>query len=192
MIKVELIESTGNDEELINDEFNKSVMFTTNLKKDENLIKYMSLGVDNARLKFLIKAPIYIAEELSKYQTGLVRNDIIKDYNAEAEYKPEIYKPDVWKEYREEPLQTTRSYNTIMESCKILYQLLREEGIPAEKAKMVLPQNTMTEWYWSGTLFGFTRFCNMRNRKTTKCEVTDKIKNTLKERFPKTTQYVLD
>ena len=52
MIKVELIESTGNDEELINNEFNKSVMFTTNLKKDENLIKYMSLGVDNARLKF--------------------------------------------------------------------------------------------------------------------------------------------
>ena len=97
MIKVELIESIGNDEELIDNEFNKSVMFSTNLKKDENLIKYISLGVDNARLKFLIKAPIYVAEELSKYQTGLVWNDIIKDY---VNYKPEIYKPDIWKEYR--------------------------------------------------------------------------------------------
>ena len=131
MIKVELIESIGNDEELIDNEFNKSVMFSTNLKKDENLIKYMSLGVDNARLKFLIKAPIYIAEELSKYQTGLVWNDVVTDIDS-------------------------------------------------------------PKWYWSGTLFGFTRFCNVRNKKTINCEVTNKIKNTLKERFPKTTQYVLD
>ena len=86
MIKVELIESIGNDEELIDNEFNKSIMFSTNLKKDENLIKYISLGMDDARLKFLIEAPIHVAFELSKYQTGLVWNDVVTDIDSPKWY----------------------------------------------------------------------------------------------------------
>jgi thymidylate synthase ThyX len=29
-------------------------------------------------------------------------------------------------------------------------------------ARMVLPQSTMTEWYWSGSLDAFADMCNLR------------------------------
>jgi thymidylate synthase ThyX len=31
-------------------------------------------------------------------------------------------------------------------------------------ARMVLPQNMMTEWYWTGSLMAFARVCNLRNK----------------------------
>jgi thymidylate synthase (FAD) len=35
-------------------------------------------------------------------------------------------------------------------------------GVCPEQARMVLPQNTMTEWIWSGTLFAFAKMCKLR------------------------------
>jgi thymidylate synthase (FAD) len=37
-----------------------------------------------------------------------------------------------------------------------------DAGVCAEQARMVLPQNTMTEWIWSGTLFAFAKMCKLR------------------------------
>ena len=37
-----------------------------------------------------------------------------------------------------------------------------EKGIKSELARMVLPQNMYTEWYWSGTLYAFARVCELR------------------------------
>lgn len=36
--------------------------------------------------------------------------------------------------------------------CNKAYKQLLEEGVAPEQARMVLPQSTMTEWYWSGSL----------------------------------------
>jgi thymidylate synthase (FAD) len=35
---------------------------------------------------------------------------------------------------------------------------------------MVLPQNTMTEWYWSGSLDAFADMCNLRCKSDTQEE----------------------
>ena len=37
-------------------------------------------------------------------------------------------------------------------------------------ARMVLPQNMYTEWYWSGTLMAFARVCNLRCKDDTQKE----------------------
>ena len=37
-----------------------------------------------------------------------------------------------------------------------------KQGVCAEQARMILPQNMMTEWIWSGTLFAFAKMCNLR------------------------------
>jgi thymidylate synthase (FAD) len=42
------------------------------------------------------------------------------------------------------------------------YNDLLEAGVAPEQARMVLPQNTMTEWYWSGSLMAFARVCKQR------------------------------
>ncbi len=43
-----------------------------------------------------------------------------------------------------------------------IYRKLIEAGVAPEQARMVLPQSTMTEWYWSGSLYAFAKMCGLR------------------------------
>ena len=52
---------------------------------------------------------------------------------------------------------------------------------------MVLPQSTMTEWYWSGSLDAFADMCNLRCKPDTQAEtreVADQIDHKMIELFP--------
>ena len=54
-------------------------------------------------------------------------------------------------------------------------------------ARMVLPQNMMTEWYWSGTLYAFARVCNLRCALDTQAEtrvIADPTDEFCNEEFP--------
>ena len=42
------------------------------------------------------------------------------------------------------------------------YTYLLKMGVCEEQARMVLPLNHMTEWYWSGSLDAFADMCNLR------------------------------
>ena len=62
-----------------------------------------------------------------------------------------------------------------------------EEGVAPEMARMVLPQNTMTEWYWSGSLDAFADMCNLRCKPDTQAEtreVAKQIDHKMIELFP--------
>jgi len=49
-----------------------------------------------------------------------------------------------------------------LENHLSLYQALLSDGVAPEQARMVLPQNTMTEWIWTGSLMAFARVCKQR------------------------------
>jgi thymidylate synthase (FAD) len=60
-------------------------------------------------------------------------------------------------------------------------------NVCAEQARIILPQNMYTEWYWSGTLFAFARVCRLRIKKDTQKEtrdIADQIYNLTEEHFP--------
>ena len=60
-------------------------------------------------------------------------------------------------------------------------------GVCEEQARMVLPQNTMTEWYWSGSLDAFADMCKLRCSKDTQYEtrtVANQINTKMSELFP--------
>lgn len=42
------------------------------------------------------------------------------------------------------------------------YEVLLRGGVAAEQARIVLPQNTMTNWMWTGSLVAFARVCKLR------------------------------
>ena len=74
------------------------------------------------------------------------------------------------------------------ESCLILYNTLLQKGVAPEQARMVLPQSMMTEWYWSGTLYAFSRICNLRCKPDTQKEtrdVADEINKLCDSKFPR-------
>jgi thymidylate synthase (FAD) len=52
---------------------------------------------------------------------------------------------------------------------------------------MVLPQSTMTEWYWSGSLDAFHDMCALRQASDTQAEtreVADEIASDMESLFP--------
>ena len=67
------------------------------------------------------------------------------------------------------------------------YRSLLKAGVCPEQARMVLPQSTMTEWYWSGSLDAFADMCNLRCKSDTQAEtriVADQISEKMLELFP--------
>jgi thymidylate synthase (FAD) len=60
-----------------------------------------------------------------------------------------------------------------MQYVQQTYDNLLREGVAPEMARMVLPQNMMTEWYWSGSLYAFARVCQLRLDSTAQVEVQE-------------------
>jgi thymidylate synthase (FAD) len=68
-----------------------------------------------------------------------------------------------------------------------IYRKLIAAGVAPEQARMVLPQSTMTEWYWSGSLDAFADMCNLRCKPDTQAEtrlVADIIAGRMIHLFP--------
>lgn len=167
---------------------------------DKRLINYLGnhnhwTPFGHCFLTLRIKAPIFIARQLGKHQVGLVWNEVSRRY---VDSEPEFYLPDSWRLRAENKKQGSSdevydkeiyssfdgtydesSYLTISEHMNALlrlYQSMIDHKICPEQARMVLPQNMMTEWYWSGSLAAFARVCNLRLDEHSQKEVRDVAK----------------
>ena len=139
--------------------------------RDEKLIKFLAehnhwSPFGHASLQFRIKAPVFVARQLVKHQVGLVWNEVSRRY---VDDEPEFYIPDVWRKRPPDSIKQGSSDETLeydisgtMKFVQQTYNNLLREGVAPEMARMVLPQNMMTEWFWSGTLYAFARVCNLR------------------------------
>ena len=143
-------------------------------EKDQKLISYLAKHnhwspFAHTSLQFRIKAPIFVARQLVKHQVGGVWNEVSRRY---VDDEPEFYFPDVW---RGKPvnakqgsdgvivLDTRRvSPQEVIRGALLTYESLLEQDVAPEQARMVLPQNTMTEWIWTGSLMFFARVCKLR------------------------------
>ena len=75
-----------------------------------------------------------------------------------------------------------------------LYNQLLEQNVAPEMARMVLPQNMMTEWYWTGSLVFWARVCKLRLDSHTQEEsqiVAKQISNICAKLFPISWQQLL-
>jgi thymidylate synthase (FAD) len=65
--------------------------------------------------------------------------------------------------------------------------MMIEQGVAPEQARSILPQNMMTEWYWSGSLDAFASMCHLRCKPDTQYEsqlVANQIDDTMAKLFP--------
>jgi len=165
--------------------------------KDKKLVGYLAKHdhwspFAHASLQFRIKAPIFVARQLVKHQVGLVWNEVSRRYVDDT---PEFYIPTEWRLKAENKKQgssdETIEYNIqgAIEFVTQTYNNLLNADIAPEMARMVLPQNLYTEWYWSGTLMAFARVCNLRCKPDTQLEtqeIAQQIDLLAKEKFPVT------
>jgi thymidylate synthase (FAD) len=171
---------------------------------DERLIKFLAehnhwSPFGHASLQFRIKAPVFVARQLVKHQVGLVWNEVSRRYVDED---PEFFIPFLWRERHENKKQgstdTEVEYNImdLIDQAKEMYDdMINNNNIAPELARMILPQCMMTEWIWSGTLYAFARVCNLRNKSDAQAETTDvtrDIAHHIKDQFPVSSKYLLD
>jgi thymidylate synthase (FAD) len=158
---------------------------------------------------FHVKAPIFVARQLVKHKF-LRWNEVSRRYVDE---KPVYYYPDEWRGRSSDKKQGSKGvidlsaiddtdYNNailgsgtldghVIEISEWLietYKLLIDNDVAPEQARMVLPQSTMTEWYWSGSLDAFSDMCTLRLKEDTQYEtrvVARGISLSMQELYPK-------
>ena len=162
--------------------------------KDAKLIRYLARHrhispFGHCFASFHIQAPIFVARQLVKHKF-LRWNEISRRYTTE---NIELYVPDVWRGQSKDKKQGSEGeiqhihIQTSQQVPLTLYEGLLDKGVCEEQARMVLPQNTMTEWIWSGSLDAFSAMCKLRCASDTQYEtrcVADNISNTMSELFP--------
>lgn len=201
--KESCLEVVGYEEEVDLD--SRSVTSTPILKLkngDEKLINFLAehnhwSPFAHPQLQFRIKAPIFVARQLGKHQVGLVWNEISRRY---VDSEPEFYFPDKWRKKNPDKKQGSMedefvdlnfaencTVKSVVLNCLHLYTVMLEQGVCAEQARMVLPQNMYTEWYWTGSLYAFARVCGLRLKKDTQAEtrlIAEQISQLVSNKFP--------
>ena len=202
--------SFGKKSEWVWEEFGKKVLYRNSYarlsERDTKLIRYLAKHkhlspFGHAFASFHVKAPIFVARQLVKHKF-LRWNEISRRYVDE---EPEVYLPSVWRGKSKDKKQGSDDtvsidvtwydrddgYNSWPEDSWFIaleaYQRMLELGVAPEQARMVLPQSTMTEWYWSGSLDAFAAMCKLRCASDTQYEsriVADQISDSMKTLFP--------
>ena len=166
---------------------------------DKRLIKYLAKHkhtspFGHAFASFHVKAPIFVARQLVKHKF-LRWNEISRRY---VDDEPEFYVPDEWRDKSVDKKQGSggKSQSQYFPNIYVKevadkalgdYKKMLVQGICPEQARMVLPQSTMTEWYWSGSLDAFSDMCILRCKEDTQFEtriVADEISACMKDLFP--------
>lgn len=164
---------------------------------DPGLIRYLARfnhwsPFAHCSVTFRVKAPIFVARQLVKHTVGFSWNEVSRRY---VDSEPEFYIPsgirkkaaNVKQGSSDEILEGHELGNGMYwdptyilmdttEMCLETYQELLKGGACAEQARMILPQNTMTEWYWTGSLYAWARMCQLRLDSHTQSETRDVAK----------------
>lgn len=156
-------------------------------ERDAKLIKYLAdhnhwSPFAHTSVQLRIKAPIFVARQLVKHQVGGVWNEVSRRY---VDSEPEFWFPSEWrgrpagsmkqgssgvvKRVRFHDAKGTGVEYPVSNVTKQIasdafntYKDLIAGGVAPEQARMILPQNMMTEWIWTGSLMFWARVCRER------------------------------
>ena len=150
-------------------------------EKDAKLIRYLAREkhispFGHCFASFHIKAPIFVARQLVKHKF-LRWNEISRRYVDE---EPEFYEPKQWRGRSADKKQGSEGVVNITLDQELqwnrqlsTYKTLLSKGVAPEQARIALPQSTMTEWYWSGSLDAFADMANLRCKEDTQAETQE-------------------
>lgn len=169
---------------------------------DSKLISYLGKHhhwspFAHTSIQIRVDTPVFVARQLVKHQVGGVWNEVSRRYVDDA---PRFYLPDVWRKRAENKKQgssdesilynqeQTERVTVLLESLLHEYkQMMDYDQVAPEQARMILPQNMMTSWYWTGSLVFFHRVFTQRTsdgaQQETR-EVAEQIGAICSELFP--------
>lgn len=222
-ISVDYINHCGDDLSVVNAarvSFDKE-SFDLNVQ-DEKLIKYLAKHkhfspFNHAFISVRVKAPLVVARQLGKHKF-MPWNEVSRRY---VQDDPEFYFPEYWRKKADNVKQGSSEkrceamyenadkdwlnedismplddqVNLLALNQKLLYREMIEKGCSAEQARMILPQNMMTTWIWSGTLGAFCDMLKLRLDSHTQYEtriVATKVREIIEPIFPVSVKALLE
>ena len=154
---------------------------------DERLINYLAANghwspFAHTAIQLRLSSPIFVARQLVKHQVGLVWNEVSRRY---VDNEPEFYYPTEWRGRPEGSMKQGSSgvvdvppgyVESRVALLTVAYEELLEGGVAPEQARMILPQNMMTSWYWTGSLMAFYRVWKERTNAHAQLETQEVAK----------------
>jgi thymidylate synthase (FAD) len=199
---VELLETFGSDLTVVNAarvSLGKEV--TEFGQKDARLLKYLAdhnhvSPFFHPQARFRLKMPIWMAREWFRHTVGFARNEISRRY---VDSEPTFHLPGAIrmraptkKQGSTEEIHPNSEelLEALQSSCETAYETyatLLASGVPPEQARMILPQNMMTEFIETGSLAAYARLVTLRTTEDAQKEIRDvaeEVSTQLKAAFP--------
>jgi thymidylate synthase (FAD) len=165
---------------------------------DAKLIRYLAKHkhlspFNHTFVTFHVSAPVYVARQLVKHEY-MPWNEVSKRYVDDT---PELYEPE-WRSRSvdkkqgsggpmEISLDSEMLYHATCRNALTTYERMIQEGVSPEQARSILPQNMMTQWYWSGTVGAVSKMCRLRCKEDTQYEsrlVANQIREMMGKLYP--------
>lgn len=155
--------------------------------QNQRLIKYLAREkhfhpFSHPQCTFRCSAPIFVARQLAKHQVGGTWNEVSRRY---IKSNPEYWKPDFFRASAENIKQGSsekphrrsdefiEEYHDICIDAIATYNKMVALGICPEQARAILPQGTITEWVWTGSLLFWSRVFQLRIASDTQKETRE-------------------
>lgn len=173
--EIRVIERMGDDQTIVNAARVSYGKGTKTKRDDQALIDYLlrnhhTSPFEMCEIMLYIKLPIFVAAQWIRHRTANVNG-----YSARYSIMEDVF-------YIPESLKTQSTSNkqcssetevacseatrqAIITHCQqsyALYTSMLEQGIARETARMVLPQNLYTCWYWKIDLHNLLKFLQLR------------------------------
>ena len=151
---------------------------TKTVNEDRGLIRYLlrhkhTTPFEMIEFKFSVKLPIFIARQMIRHRTANI-NEYSGRYSM---MKDEFYKPDLDNVRQQSSTNKQGGIGSIQENdandflskidvvCTQAYEEYEkaiQNGVAREQARMLLPVNLYTEWYWKIDLHNLLHFLALR------------------------------
>jgi len=170
---------------------------------DQKLINFLMRNrhgtpFEHSIFTFFVKCPIFVAREWQRHRIGSY-NEVSGRY---TEFQPEFYIPSAFRQPGSNnkqgslPLNDSKADEWLklgFEKWSQLaydeYQFLLKQGLAKEMARMVLPLNLYTQYYWTVNARSLMNFLNLRAAEDAQWEIRQyalAIKDIFKEKMPQT------
>ena len=158
-------------------------------ERDNKLLNFLArekhmLPFRHPQITLRCRAPIFVARQVGKHQTGMSWSEESRRYITT---EPEFFWPDKWRKaaenvkqgssdesveqvYSNSPLTPQYLAEYVQTKAVDAYTSLLSAGVAPELARMILPQNMMCTWVWTGSLLAFFHMYKERSHPTAQKE----------------------
>ena len=207
---VELLETFGSDLTVVNAaRVSLGKQVSEFGEKDARLLKYLAdhehvSPFFHPQARFRLKMPIWMAREWYRHTIGFARNEVSRRY---VDDPPTFHMPSNFRTRAANKKQGSNDdvhpddalmKSILDESVRHTvncYRAMLERNVPPEQARMVLPQNMMTEFIETGSLAAYARLVKLRTSPDAQkeiCELAEDVSTLLYDAFPHSWKVLID